>query len=69
MLFNKKIPRSCAYCVHATRLNENEVLCAKRGVVCVEKPCHRFRYAPCKRIPLKMKCGDFEKYRDEDFTL
>ena len=69
MLFRKKITRSCSYCVHATRLNEDEVLCVKRGIVRVDKTCLRFRYDPCKRIPLKRKATDFKKYNEDDFTL
>lgn len=69
MLFRKKIARSCSYCVHGTRLNEDEVLCVKRGIVRVDRTCLRFRYDPCKRIPLKKKATDFQKYNDEDFTL
>lgn len=69
MLFRKKIPRGCAYCVYAARLNEDEVLCSKRGIVPVDKGCLKFRYDPCKRIPLKRKVSDFRKYDDEDFTL
>ena len=69
MLFRKKIPHSCAYCIHATRLNENESLCVKRGIVRVDKACLKFRYDPCKRIPLKMKTSNFSKYDNDDFTL
>lgn len=69
MLFNKKIPRSCAYCTYATRLNEDEALCVKKGIVRVDKGCLKFRYDPCKRIPFKMKTSDFHKYDNDDFTL
>lgn len=69
MLFRKKMPRSCTYCIHATRLNEDEALCIKRGIVLVSKPCRKFRYDPCKRIPLKAKTSDFTKYDETDFSL
>lgn len=69
MLFNKKIPRSCVYCMHATKLSEEEMLCAKRGIVSVEKSCRKFCYDPCKRIPPKPKAPDFERFSKEDFTL
>ena len=69
MLFRRKIPHSCAYCIHATRLNDDEALCVKRGIVRIDKACMRFRYDPCKRQPLKIKATDFRKYEEDDFTL
>lgn len=69
MLFRKKIERSCTYCRFATQLDDEQVLCAKKGVVSVFKPCRKFRYDPCKRIPLKAKTIDFAEYDKEDFTL
>lgn len=69
MLFRKKMPRSCSYCQHGTILNEDEVLCAKRGVVCTNRTCRKFAYDPCKRIPPKAKASDFQRYEQEDFSL
>ena len=69
MLFRKKMPRSCAYCIHGTRLEDGQILCAKKGVRSDQDKCLRFRYDPCKRIPVKMKPLDFSKYETEDFSL
>jgi hypothetical protein len=69
MLFRKKLPRSCAYCIHSTKLNYEEVLCIKRGISRIDKSCRKFKYDPCKRIPMKPKASDFSKYDTEDFTL
>lgn len=69
MLFRKKMPRSCSYCMNATKLNEDEVLCIKRGVRAANKPCRKFTYDPCKRIPSKPKASDFSKYDNEDYSL
>lgn len=69
MLFRKKIERSCTYCVHSTKLGEDQILCAKKGIRAIEPPCWRFRYDPCKRVPAKPKALDFSKYDSEDFTL
>lgn len=69
MLFRKKIVRSCCYCINGTRLNEDEVLCARKGIVRTDKVCRKFKYDPCKRIPLKRKTSDFSKYDNEDFSL
>ncbi|MBQ8768619.1 MAG: hypothetical protein IJZ15_03075 [Oscillospiraceae bacterium] len=68
MLFKKKIQRSCDYCAYSTKLDGEQVLCAKKGVVTCES-CRKFRYDPTKRIPLKAKALDFEKYDEADFVL
>ena len=69
MLFRKKHPRRCAYCIHGTKLNDETVLCVKKGVVSVNKTCGKFKYDPCKRIPLKAKVTDFSQYDNDDFSL
>lgn len=69
MLFRKKLIRSCAYCINGTQLNPDEVLCIKKGVVRVDRACRKFKYDPCKRIPLKRKASNFSKYDSEDFSL
>lgn len=69
MLFRKKIERSCVYCAHSTVLEDGQVLCAKKGVRTIEDKCRKFKYDPCKRIPLKAKAMDFSKYDEEDYSL
>ena len=69
MLFRKKIERRCYYCQRCTKLNDEQVLCTKRGVMPADGQCVRFRYDPCKRIPGKAKALDFSKYDQEDYSL
>ncbi len=69
MLFRKKITKSCSYCVHATKLDEEQVLCIKKGIKSIDGKCRKFSYDPCKRIPVKPKALDLNKYTEEDFTL
>ena len=69
MLFKKKISRSCSYCKYSTKLDDTQVLCAKRGVVSADKSCHKFVYDPFRRIPPKAKASDFSQFNDEDFSL
>lgn len=69
MLFRKRIEKSCTYCQFSTKLNDEECLCVKKGVVSLDGKCRKFTYDPCKRIPLKAKAPDFDKYKDEDFSL
>lgn len=69
MLFRKKIQRACAYCIHGTNLDENNVLCAKKGIRLEDSPCRKFKYDPCKRVPAKAKALDFSKYDEKDYSL
>ncbi|MBQ3541884.1 MAG: hypothetical protein IJA45_02000 [Oscillospiraceae bacterium] len=69
MLFKKRIEKSCSYCAYCTKLNEEQALCIKRGVVDLYGKCRKFVYDPCKRIPAKTKAVDFQKYDKEDFSL
>ena len=69
MLFRKKFERSCAYCIYGTRLEEDQILCCKKGMKTEEDKCFRFKYDPTKRIPAKAKALDFAKYDDHDFSL
>lgn len=69
MLFKRKHPRSCSYCSHGTKIDDDLVLCMKRGAVAAGSACRKFAYDPCKRIPSKPKALDFVKYKDEDFLL
>lgn len=69
MLFRKKIERSCAYCTYSAKLNEEQMLCTKRGVVSADSACRKFRYDPFRRIPVKPKALDLSKYSQDDFSL
>lgn len=69
MLFRKKIERSCSYCLYSTKLEEDQILCSKKGIRFISQRCRRFKYDPCKRIPVKPKAMDFSKYQDQDYSL
>ena len=69
MLFRKKIERDCSYCVYGTRLEGDQILCAKKGMKCAGDKCQKFKYDPTKRIPQKEKALDFSKYDEQDFSL
>ena len=69
MLFRKKIEKSCIYCVHGTKLSDDTILCSKCGIRTEDRGCFKFKYDPCKRIPLRAKTMDFSKYDQDDFSL
>jgi len=69
MLFRKNIEKSCNYCVYGTALDEDTILCMKKGIVSRDGKCRKFSYDPCKRIPVKAKALDFDKYKNQDYSL
>lgn len=69
MLFRKKIERSCAYCLSGALLEDGQILCARKGMRSPEEKCRRFKYDPCKRIPVKARALDFSKYDNQDYSL
>lgn len=69
MLFRKRIAKNCNYCRYGTSLEDDRILCTKRGVVNAGSKCGKFEYDPIKRIPGKPKALDFKKYDDVDYSL
>lgn len=69
MLFRKKIERSCLYCSNSAKLNDDQMLCTKRGVVGMDRACRKFRYDPFKRVPPRPKALNLTRYEEDDFTL
>lgn len=69
MLFRKKIDRCCSYCLHGTQIDEERILCIRKGAVPLTGKCRKFCYDPCKRIPSKQKALDFTQYKDTDYSL
>ena len=69
MFFRKKIERSCSYCQYSTKIDDEQMLCSKKGVRSCSSKCRKFLYDPCKRIPAKPKALDFKQYDDQDFSL
>ena len=69
MLFRKKIQHACVYCSHGVPLEDGQILCSKKGIRTPDSRCWKFRYDPCKRIPVKAKAMDFSKYAQEDYSL
>ena len=51
MLFRKDIEPCCAYCAHSAPVDDESVVCAKKGVMKIWGKCRRFVYDPLKRAP------------------
>ena len=43
MLFRKNIDPRCAYCAKGSRINDEQVVCVKRGVVPAVRPLRRIQ--------------------------
>jgi len=69
MLFRKKPERYCGCCVFAGKMNDDQMICRKCGVVPATHHCRRFRYDPLKRVPARPKKQDFSKYDQKDYSL
>ena len=69
MLFRKDIDPRCAYCQHGNELDEDRVLCPKKGVVSSSDHCRSFQYDPLRRKPPEMAQLDFSKLSQKDFNL
>lgn len=69
MLFRKKIQKACTYCIYSTKIDDEFILCSKKGMRAANAKCSKFTYDPCKRIPVKAKALDFSKYDNEDYSL
>ena len=61
--------RSCAHCAYGVKLDDDSVLCTKKGVRSILGSCRRFKYDPVKRIPKTAKAPDFKKYEEVDYSL
>ena len=69
MLFEKKMDPRCAYCQRCAPLDEESVMCIKRGVVPAGFHCRAFKYDPLKRVPPRPDAPDFTRLKDGDFVL
>ncbi len=69
MLFEKKMDPRCFYCQWSAELDDETVMCIKKGVVPVGHHCRSFRYDPLKRVPPRPAAPDFSRLKDEDFSL
>lgn len=69
VLFKKDIEPCCAYCKRGAALDEEQVMCIKKGIVSSAGSCRRFQYDPLKRTPPKPITVDFSHLKEEDFIL
>lgn len=68
-LFQKKIEPRCTYCSRSRVLNDEQIICEKKGVMSAGSSCRAFSYDPLKRVPPRPVQLDFSVHSDEDFTI
>ncbi|MBP5166563.1 MAG: hypothetical protein ILP09_04815 [Oscillospiraceae bacterium] len=51
MLFRKDIEPSCSYCVNSSSIDEETMICVRKGITSPWQRCERFQYDPLKRVP------------------
>jgi len=69
MLFDKKSYRFCVNCIYSAPMDEDTILCSKKGVLPADMHCLKFKYDPLKRTPPRKKQLDFSDVSNDDFTL
>ena len=69
MIFRKNIDRYCTYCRHAGKIDDDQMICSKKGIVSSGHHCKRFSYDPLKRLPVRLKPLSTNNYTEADFTL
>ena len=66
--FNKKLQKSCLWCIHGIKSEySDDIFCKKHGVTTRADSCRHYKYDPLKREPLKAKVAD--NYSPEDFSI
>ena len=68
-LFKKQLDPRCGHCSKSRPLNDEEVVCIKKGVMSFGSHCRSFTYDPLKRTPPRPIMANFNKLKDEDFQL
>lgn len=67
-LFGNGIKPACKYCEEAfSRLDDDKVMCMKRGIVSTDYSCRKFRYNPLLRVPPRPLA--LEKLEKAEFEL
>lgn len=69
MVFRRQIEPRCAYCIHGEQIEEDRVLCIRKGVSSPGGSCPAFAYDPFRRVPPRPAQPDFSSLKDEDFSL
>ncbi|MBR5542676.1 MAG: hypothetical protein IKU65_01085 [Oscillospiraceae bacterium] len=68
MLFSKEIEKRCEVCQHSKKINDDEAICRKHGIVSLGYKCRHFAYDATKRIPSETDFFE-SNFTESDFSL
>ncbi|MCI8303117.1 MAG: hypothetical protein HFF52_00645 [Lawsonibacter sp.] len=68
-LFQTSIEPRCTYCARGRELDQDQVVCPRKGVMSAGSHCGAFRYDPLKRVPPRPAKLVLSNLSDEDFKL
>lgn len=68
MLYSKEIDKRCEICLLGKKINDDEAICSKHGIVSLGYKCRRFKYDATKRIPSDTS-SDFSVFDEKSFSL
>lgn len=69
MLFSKNIEKRCEVCRYSRKINDDEAICSKRGIVSLGFKCRKFSYDATKRIPSEAGLLGSDAFSEKDFSL
>lgn len=69
MLFSKDIERRCAVCQYAKKINDDEAICSRHGIVSLGYKCRRFTYDATKRVPAEDNLMTSSQFSESDFSI
>ncbi len=69
MLFSKNTEPHCSICVNSKKINENEAICPRHGIVSLNYKCRKFKYDATKRIPPEETLLPKDSFDESDFSL
>lgn len=69
MLFSKDIERRCSVCRYSKKINDDEAICSRHGIVSLGYKCRRFEYDATKRIPSEDNLLGANIFSESDFSI
>lgn len=69
MLFSKDIEHRCEICTHSKKINDDEAICSRHGIVSLGYKCRRFAYDATKRIPPEDNLLAKDAFSEADFSI
>ena len=69
MLFSKDIEKRCTICRYSKKINDDEAICPRHGIVSLGYKCRHFKYDATKRIPAEDNLLADNAFSESDFAI